>query len=140
MKKKLLCLILCLALALTLVLALGSCKKDDGSGDGASSDSNSNSDTTTDTSGSSTNNGSQGGSNTSSQTPSTYKVIFFLELYDAELATQTVTSGQTISEPTNLPNKVGYVFDGWYTESGAPATISGSINAATTFVARFVQK
>ena len=34
----------------------------------------------------------------------------------------------------------GYVFDGWYTESGAPATISGSINAATTFVARFVQK
>ena len=114
MKKKLLCLILCLALALTLVLALGSCKKDDGSGDGASSDSNSNSDTNTDTSGSSTNTGSQGGSNTSSQTPSTYKVIFFLELYDAELATQTVTSGQTINEPTNLPNKAGYVFDGWY--------------------------
>ena len=34
----------------------------------------------------------------------------------------------------------GYVFDGWYTESGAPASISGSVNAAVTYVAHFVQK
>lgn len=36
--------------------------------------------------------------------------------------------------------KEGYVFDGWYTATGSPASIGGSVNAAVTYVAHFVAK
>jgi uncharacterized repeat protein (TIGR02543 family) len=52
---------------------------------------------------------------------------------------RTVLQGQTISAPTQTPERDGYEFNGWYTASGGVFNFSSPINSHTVIVAGWTE-
>ena len=75
-----------------------------------------------------------------------YTVTFDLNYAGADASTapsaQTVYSGQTADEPTDLPTRDGYVFDGWYKDALCTQRydFSSPVTANITLYAKWVQR